>query len=403
MWACFDLNPTLPGETDPYPIYRAVREADPVHWCAGAGLWAITRYDDAQTVLKHPGFSRRAYLDQLERRIGSQPILEMQRHELVFMDNPQHEQLRRLIGDAVSVETVRGLKERMNALVESKLAPLLARGAFDVIGDFVQRLPTGIAALWLGVPDEDRERITDWIFPLVSGRGVVRDAATTAAANRATTELRAYFGGLVEQRRQAPTEDLISQLLAAQTKAPTLLTDDDLFALIVAVYAGGHTPGVALIASTLLALLQFPDQLKRLQADPSLLPAAIEEGLRFNSPTQSPNPLVALEDVALGNKVLRKGDVVTVILAAANRDPDIFPDPDQFDIRRTPNRHLAFSAGAHFCLGAMMTRMEAQCILGALTQRLSGLRLACEPRELVWTPHDRFRTLAALPVAFQAA
>lgn len=403
MWACFDLNPTLPGETDPYPIYRAVREADPVHWCAGAGLWAITRYDDAQTVLKHPGFSRRAYLDQLEKRIGSQPILEMQRHELVFMDNPQHEQLRRLIGDAVSVETVRGLKERMNALVESKLAPLLARGAFDVIGDFVQRLPTGIAALWLGVPDEDRERITDWIFPLVSGRGVVRDAATTAAANRATTELRAYFGGLVEQRRQAPTEDLISQLLAAQTKAPTLLTDDDLFALIVAVYAGGHTPGVALIASTLLALLQFPDQLKRLQADPSLLPAAIEEGLRFNSPTQSPNPLVALEDVALGNKVLRKGDVVTVILAAANRDPDIFPDPDQFDIRRTPNRHLAFSAGAHFCLGAMMTRMEAQCILGALTQRLSGLRLACEPRELVWTPHDRFRTLAALPIAFQAA
>ena len=403
MWACFDLNPTLPGETDPYPIYRAVREADPVHWCAGAGLWAITRYDDAQTVLKHPGFSRRAYLDQLERRIGSQPILEMQRHELVFMDNPQHEQLRRLIGDAVSVETVRGLKERMNALVESKLAPLLARGAFDVIGDFVQRLPTGIAALWLGVTDEDRERITDWIFPLVSGRGVVRDAATTAAANRATTELRAYFGGLVEQRRQAPTEDLISQLLAAQTKAPTLLTDDDLFALIVAVYAGGHTPGVALIASTLLALLQFPDQLKRLQADPSMLPAAIEEGLRFNSPTQSPNPLVALEDVALGNKVLRKGDVVTVILAAANRDPDIFPDPDQFDIRRTPNRHLAFSAGAHFCLGAMMTRMEAQCILGALTQRLSGLRLACEPRELVWTPHDRFRTLAALPVAFQAA
>lgn len=403
MWACFDLNPTLPGETDPYPIYRAVREADPVHWCAGAGLWAITRYDDAQTVLKHPGFSRRAYLDQLERRIGSQPILEMQRHELVFMDNPQHEQLRRLIGDAVSVETVRGLKERMNALVESKLAPLLARGAFDVIGDFVQRLPTGIAALWLGVPDEDRERITDWIFPLVSGRGVVRDAATTAAANRATTELRAYFGGLVEQRRQAPTEDLISQLLAAQTKAPTLLTDDDLFALIVAVYAGGHTPGVALIASTLLALLQFPDQLKRLQADPSMLPAAIEEGLRFNSPTQSPNPLVALEDVALGNKVLRKGDVVTVILAAANRDPDIFPDPDQFDIRRTPNRHLAFSAGAHFCLGAMMTRMEAQCILGALTQRLSGLRLACEPRELVWTPHDRFRTLAALPIAFQAA
>ena len=183
LFARFDLNPTLPGEPDPYSIFRAVREADPVRWCAGARLWAITRYDDAQTVLKHPGFSRQAYLDKLEARIGSQPIIEMQRHELVFMDNPHHEQLRRLIGEAVNVESVRGLKAQMDALVEGKFAPLRARGKFDVIGDFIQRLPTGIAALWLGVPEADRERITDWIFPLVSGRGVVRDAATTAAAN----------------------------------------------------------------------------------------------------------------------------------------------------------------------------------------------------------------------------
>ena len=401
-FARFDLNPTLPGEPDPYSVFRAVRETDPVRWCAGAGLWAITRYDDAQTVLKHPGFSRQAYLDKLEARIGSQPIIEMQRHELVFMDNPHHEQLRRLIGEAVNVESIRGLKAQMDALVEGKIASLQVRGEFDVIGDFVQRLPTGIAALWLGVPAADRERITDWIFPLVSGRGVVRDAATTAAANRATAELRAYFGQLVAQRRQAPAGDLISRLLAAQAKDPSLLSDDDLFALIVAVFAGGHTPGIALMATTLLALLQFPDQLARLQADASLLPSAIEEGLRYNSPTQAPNPLVALEDVVIGNKTIRKGDVITVILAAANRDPAAFPNPDQFDIGRMPNRHLAFSAGAHYCLGAMMTRMEAQSILAALTQRLQGLRLACEPQELVWTPHDRFRTLAALPVAFQA-
>ena len=402
IFARFDLNPTLPGEPDPYSIFRAVRETDSVHWCGGAGLWAITRYDDAQTVLKHPGFSRRAYLDQLEARIGSQPIIEMQRHELVFMDNPHHEQLRRLIGEAVNVESIRNLKAQMDSLVESKIAPLRARGEFDVIGDFVQRLPTGIAAIWLGVPDEDRERITDWIFPLVSGRGVVRDVATTAVANRATTELRAYFEHLVEQRRQAPAGDLISRLLAAQAKDPSLLSDDDLFALIVAVFAGGHTPGIALIATTLLALPQFLDLLARLQADPSLLPSAIEEGLRYNSPTQATNPLVALEDVVVGKKTIRRGDVITVILAAANRDPEAFPQPDEFDVGRTPNRHLAFSAGAHYCLGAMMTRMEAQSILAVLTQRLQGLRLACELRELVWTPHDRFRTLAALPVAFQA-
>lgn len=403
MFSQFDQNPTLPGEPDPYPIFRAVRETDPVHWCTGANLWAITRFEDAQTVLKHPGFSRQAYLDQLETRIGFQPIIEMQRHELVFMDNPHHEQLRRLISEAVNVESLRGLKARMDDLVESNFAPLVSRGTFDVIGDFIRRLPTGIAAMWLGVPEEDRERITDWIFPLVSGRGVVRDAATTAAANRATAELRAYFGQLVEQRRLNPAEDLISHLLSAQTKAPSLLSDDDLFALIVAVFAGGHTPGIALIATTLLALLQSRDQLSRLQTDPSLLPAAIEEGLRFNSPTQAPNPLVALEAVDVGGKTIRKGDVVTVVLAAANRDPEVFPDPDRFDIYRTPNRHLAFSAGAHYCLGAMMTRMEAQCILTPLTQRLPELRLACDPRELVWTPNDRFRTLAALPIAFQPA
>lgn len=401
MLSRFDQNPTLPGDADPYPVFRAVRETDPVHWCAGANLWAITRYDDAQTVLKHPGFSRQAYLDQLEARSGSQPIIEMQRHELVFMDNPHHEQLRRLIGEAVNVESIRGLKAQMDALVESKFAPLLTRGEFDVIGDFIQRLPTGIAAMWLGVPEADRERITDWIFPLVSGRGVVRDAATTAAANRATAELRAYFGQLVEQRRRDPADDLISHLLAAQAKAPSLLSDDDLFALIVAIFAGGHTPGIALIATTLLALLQSPDQLALLKTNPSLLPAAIEEGLRFNSPTQAPNPLVALEDVVIGKKTIQKGDVVTVILAAANRDPEVFSTPDRFDINRTPNRHLAFSAGAHYCLGAMMTRMEAQSILTPLTQRLHGLRLACDTNELVWTPHDRFRTLGALPVVFQ--
>jgi len=399
MLSRFDRNPTLPGE--PYPVFRVVREMDPVHWCAEAKLWAITRYDDAQTVLKHPGFSRQAYLDQLEKRIGSQPIIEMQRHELVFMDNPRHEQLRRLISEFVNADSIRGLKAQMDAVVERRITPLLQRGRCDVVGDYIQRLPTGIAALWLGVPEEERERVTDWIFPLVSGRGVVRDVATVTAANGATTELRAYFGQLVEQRRLHPAADLISQLLTAQAKCPSLLTDDVLFALIVAVFAGGHTPGIALISTTLLALLRSPDQLARLQADPSLLPAAIEEGLRFNSPTQAPNPLVALEDIVIGKKTMRKGDVVTVILSAANRDPEVFHDPDRFDMGRMPNRHLAFSAGAHYCLGAMMTRLEAQSILTPFIHRFRDLRLACDDHELVWKPHDRFRTLSALPVTFQ--
>lgn len=399
----FDENPTLPGVSDPWPVYRAVRESDPVHWCADAHLWAVMRYDDAQTVLKDPRLSRQAYLDALEARTGPQPITEMQRHELVFTDNPHHGKLRQLIGDAINAHAVHDLRTEIDMLVEQKLAPLLSRGNFDAIGDFLLTLPTTVAAAWLGVPEQDREQITSLIFPLVSGRGVTRDPQTTAAASEAAKQLRAYFDDLVRQRRSAAKSDLLSALLATQAQAPSLLSNDDLFGLIAAVFAAGHTPGVALLAGTLLALLQFPDQLARLRADSSLLPLAIEEGLRYNSPTQAPNPLAALEDISLRGKTIHQGDALTVILASANRDPEVFPEPDRFDVGRTPNRHLAFSAGVHYCLGAMLTRLEAQSILTALVHRLPGLRLACNSRELIWKPHDRFRLLAALPIAFEVS
>jgi cytochrome P450 len=187
----FDKNPTLPGVSDPYPIFHAVREADPIHWCTGANLWAVMRYDDAQTVLKHPRLSRQAYLDTLEARSGPQPITAMQRHELVFMDNPRHEKLRRLITGAINAQSVHELQAKTDALVAQKITDLLPRGKFDVLADLVHSLPTTVAAAWLGVPDEDRERVTARIFPLVSGRGVARDPKTTAAASAAAKELRA--------------------------------------------------------------------------------------------------------------------------------------------------------------------------------------------------------------------
>ena len=372
-----------------------------MHWCPGANLWAVMRYHDAETILKHPHLSRQAYLDTLEVRAGRQPITDMQRRELVFTDNPRHEKLRRLIGTAINAQSIGNLQATTDTLVEQKFAPLLARGKFDVIGDFVLTLPTSVAAAWLGVPDEERERVTAWIFPLVSGRGVARDPETTAAANKAATEMRAYFDALMKQRRAAPANDLISGLLAVQAQDPSLLSDDDIFGLIVAVFAAGHTPGIALMALTLLALLQNPDQLARLRADPSLLPLVIEEGLRYASPTQAPNPLVALEDINVGGKTIRRGQAVTVILASANRDPEIFPDPDRFDAGRTPNHHIAFSVGPHFCIGAMLTRMQAEKAIAALTQRLPDLQLACDIGDLKWIPHDRFRTLASLPVSFR--
>lgn len=395
----FDENPTLPGVPDPHPIYRTVRQADPVRWCAGAKIWAVMRYADAQFILKHPRLSRQAYLDHLQARTGSQPIIEMQRHELVFMDNPRHEILRHLIGEAINANAMRSLKEYTDTVVANQLAPLLSRGEFDVIGDFLQSLPTSVAAAWLGIPEADRERITACIFPLVGGRGVTRDAKTMATANRATDELHVYFRDLVQQRRRTPTGDLISSLVIAKNSADSL-SEEEIFALVVAVFGAGHTPGIALMAGTLLALLKFPDQWKRLRADLALLPSAVEEGLRYETPTQAPNPQTALEDISVGGKTIGKGEDVTVILASANRDPEVFSDPDRFDVSRSPNHHLAFSSGAHYCIGAMLSRMQAQSVLAAFTRQLPELRLACDPGELRWIPHDRFRVLASLPVRF---
>jgi pimeloyl-[acyl-carrier protein] synthase len=401
--ARFDVNPTLPGVPDPYPIYHAVRKADPVHWCPEAKLWAIMRYDDALETLKDPRLSRQAYLDSLERRTGPQPVIQMQRGEMVFMDNPRHGAIRQIIAELIGAQSVHDLQPLIDSLVEEKFAAISSRGSFDAIADYFLTLPTEVSAAWLGVPEQDRKWITSLIFPLVSGRGVARDPETTAAANKVAVDLRAYFDQLISQRRVATTGDLISSFLAAQAQNPSRMTDDALISLILAVFAGGHTPGVNAMACTLLAILENPDQLARLRADPALLPSAVEEGFRYTTATQAPNPSAALEDFELRGKAIRKGDAVTVILGSANRDPEVFPDPDRFDVARTPNRHLAFSAGSHYCIGATLTRLEAQSALGALTQRLRDMRLACDPAELKWIPHDRFRMLAALPISFRTA
>lgn len=400
--SAFDANPTLPGVSDPYPVFRRMRETDPVHWCPAAGMWAITRYADAQAVLKSESFSRQAYLDTLEAKAGPQPIIAMQRHELVFMDNPRHGTLRRLIGDAINAKEIQSLRAKMDALVTAHLSSLRAGGAFDVIADFAQSLPTQVAALWLGIDPEDRAQMMAWIFPLVSGRGVSRDPASMAAANRAADAMAEYFQHLIDKRRVDPRDDLTTALVRVQTSAPGDLSDADIVSVLIAVFAAGHGPGIAMLANTLLALLTHRDQWDLLKSRPDLTASAIEEGLRFDPPSQAPNPLAATTDVDIGGTTIRKGDVVSIIIAAANRDPAEFPEPERFDITRTPNRHLSFSAGSHFCLGAMLARAVGQCALAAILRSLPGLKLACHIRDLQYIPHDRFRTLAALPVAFDS-
>lgn len=243
--------------------------------------------------------------------------------------------------------------------------------------------------------------MVEWIFPLVAGRGVARDPVTTAAASRAADAFLAYFRELVTRRRSTPEDDLITSLLHAQGAGDGFFTDEDLLGLIVAVFAAGHGPGIAMIANTWLALLRHPSELMLLKEHPEWIVGAVEEGLRYDPPTQAPNPLAATSDVGVGGKIIRKGQPVTVLIGAVNRDPAAFPEPERFDITRHPNRHLAFSGGAHYCLGATLARMEAQIALGALLRKLDHPALDCDPDELRWLPHDRFRTMDQLPISFQ--
>lgn len=208
-----------------------------------------------------------------------------------------------------------------------------------------------------------------------------------------------YFRELVSRRRASPEEDLTTALLKAQrADGEGIFTDEDLLSLIVAVFAAGHGPGIAMLANTWLALLREPSELARLKRHPELIAKAVEEGLRYDPPTQAPNPLVAREDVKLGGKTIHKGEVVSLIIGTANRDPEAFSKPEQFDITRHPNRHLSFSGGPHYCLGAALARAEAQSALGALVKRLGRARLDCTVDELRWISHDRFRSL---PTAFE--
>ncbi|MBN8248525.1 MAG: cytochrome P450, partial [Verrucomicrobia bacterium] len=223
-------------------------------------------------------------------------------------------------------------------------------------------------------------------------------AATTTDANQAADRFTAYFQELISSRRRQPREDLVTDFVRAAATHPELFTDGDLISLFIAVFAAGHGPGIALLANTVLALLRHPAELQHLREHPEWTPSAVEEGLRYDPPTQAPNPVAAVADVEIGGKTIRRGQVVSVILAAANRDPEVFPDPDRFDITRHPNRHLAFSGGEHFCLGSVLARLEGQVALAALVRNFPDLRLGCDDSELRWIPHDRFRTLARLPV-----
>ena len=389
---------------NPYPTYSVIRTVRPVLEVpvpnyTGPGMWMLTRYRDVHSVLRDPRFSverLRAPLmrDNLDRMPEFLRQSATGMRSMLVMDPPDHTRIRKLVNKAFTRKRIAALRGHIEAIVRELADEAQAKGTFDLIHDVAESLPAIVIAELLGVPVEDHRRFRQWSSAMINGFASPSVEAR-ATGTESARQIFDYLADIIAARRGAPREDLISAMIAAQEERDAL-TDAELLATGNLLLLAGHETTTNLIGNGTLALLREPDQWKRLCNERALLPTAIEELLRYDGPVQA-TVRVALEDVAIDDQVIPEGSLVLVSIGSANHDPDVFEDPDQLDLARDPNPHLAFGFGAHFCLGAPLARLEAQIAFDALTKRFPGLSLV-EDRP-VYRANPVLRGLTSLDVA----
>ncbi|MCV7009303.1 cytochrome P450 [Mycobacterium gordonae] len=389
---------------NPYPIYSVIRTVRPVLEVpvpnyAGPGVWMLTRYRDVHSVLRDPRFSverLRAPLmrDNLDRMPEFLRQSATGMRSMLIMDPPDHTRVRKLVNQAFTPKRVAALRGHIEVIVRELVDEAQAKGSFDLIHDVAEPLPAIVIAELLGVPAEDHRQFRQWSSAMINGFASP-GAEARATGAEAARQIFDYLADIIAARRRAPREDLISAMIAAQEERDAL-TDAELLATGNLLLLAGHETTTNLIGNGTLALLREPDQWKRLGKEPALLPTAIEELLRYDGPVQA-TVRVALEDVAIDDQVIPEGSLVLVSIGSANHDPDTFENPDQLDLARVPNPHLAFGFGTHFCLGAPLARLEARLALDALTQRFPGLSLMND--RPVYRTNPVLRGLTSLDVA----
>jgi cytochrome P450 len=384
---------------DPHPLFRRLREKDPVHYSEAFQGWIVTRYDDVQAILRDSTWAADRSLIENERmaeRINSDSIQnQVLARTMLTVDPPDHTRLRTLVSKAFTPRAVERMKPRIQSITDHLLDELEGTDEMDVIRDLAYPLPVIVIAEMLGVPPEDRDRFKKWSDEMVMTLGLTEDEEKNKIADQAVVELIEYFREVIQQRRAEPRDDLISGLIAAHEGGDALTEDEMLGTLILLLVAGNETT-TNLIGNGLLSLLDHPAELERLRSQPELMESAIEEMLRYEYPVMS-TVRTPLEDSELGGKTIRRGEPVMVTIAAANRDPAQFPEPDRFDITRDPNHHVAFGHGIHFCLGAPLARAEARSAISSLLARYPDLRSLVEKPD--WGEGIILRGLQTFPVA----
>jgi cytochrome P450 len=381
---------------DPYPAFARAREVAPVQWHEGLGLWLAFTHPAANAVLRDRRLGRIWRDREPGERFESFNLIH--RNAILEMEPPHHTRLRRLISTAFArghVERLRPwVEELAGRLVDAMVERSAGSAPVDVLTGMAEQLPVDVIAELLGVPGTDRPLLRPWSNAIVKMYEYGRTAQVEESAERAAAEFVAYLRALAAERRRSPGEDLLSHLVSVRDADGDRLTEDELVTTCILLLNAGHEATVNVSGNGLLALLEHPDQLQRLRADPGLLPTAIEELMRFDSPLQL-FERTATEDVEIGGVTVAAGQKIAALLGSANRDPAVFPGPDVLDVGRTDNPHISFGAGVHFCIGAPLARVELQASFGALLARTSALELGGKP---VRRPEFVIRGLASLPV-----
>ncbi|RXZ36801.1 cytochrome P450 [Oxalobacteraceae bacterium CAVE-383] len=402
---------------NPYPAYQALREAGPLHWneefCGGA--WLFTGYADVAAVLRDPRFSvKRA--GSWANSSGPEAMNELREFKrifarsLLFVDAPQHTRLRQVMNAGFKPSALQTLAPQIQALVDRLLDDITAKAdvsgdVFDFMRAFARPLPALVIAAMLGIDGADRAEFVDWSDDIAAFIG--SPTPTIEIARRAQSGLMAmndYFRGLLQQRRASAlggADDLVSQLIAAEA-AGGIITTNELLAQCCTLLFAGHETTRNLLGNGMLALLRHPAQWQALQQDAALMPSALKELLRYDSPVQYTGRRLKT-DVDMHGKTMKKGDLVIPLIGAANRDPAKFSDPDTLDLQRNQGAHLSFGYGPHVCIGATLTYMEADIAFRSVMRRLPQLALADADAGRSWGGNAVYRALDALPLRFAPA
>ena len=393
-------NPLSPSVyTDPYPTYERLRDKDPVHWSPLLDSWVFSRYKHVDGILRdHKRFSndtsKRGNPSHIDESfdLADQP-------SMLFRDPPDHTRLRALVSRAFTPAVVEGLAGHIRTIADDLLDQIDDPSGFDLMETIAAPLPTIVIAELLGVPIEDRPQFQIWSRHRARGlEPNITDHERRLVAESGQ-ELDAYFLKIIDQRRQEPQEDLISGLVAAE-EAGDKLSPAELLAMLRLLLVAGNETTTKLIGNGMLALLRNPEQLEMLRQSPDLMPSAIEELLRYDAPVQL-DVRVALEDMEFDGRHVKKGQGIMVLLGSANRDPEMFSEPERLDLTRQEANHISFGRGIHHCLGASLARLEGRLTFEAIMERFGDIRMQTD--RPVFRDNIILRGLEVLPISARKA